>query len=91
MENCEILRQGRNIRVEMIHADNEFKLLITDDEYKYQLEMNFSAPEEYALDVEWGNRILQYRFIAGYYHLPFKVITWVMIWHLAMRCVRNVD
>ena len=48
-----------DISITMIHADNEFQAIEEAMEDEYDLEFNFSAPDEHVPDIERENRVLQ--------------------------------
>ena len=77
------------IRIAMIHADKEFKPRFEEVEDRWDIALNFSAPDEHVPDIERENRTLQDRFRVALYRLPFKIIPRLMIRELAMRVTWN--
>ena len=78
-----------DIRVSLIHADNEFRSIMSELVDVWDVEINFSMPGEHVPDIERMNRTLQERFRVALYRLPYKIIPKVMIVRLTIRITRT--
>ena len=56
-----------DIYVTQIHCDNEFKKIFRELDEDWDIEFNYSNPQEHVLDIEHENRVLQERFRVGLY------------------------
>ena len=48
-----------NVRIRTIHADNEFRSVMSNLEEEWEVDFNFSNPKEHVPDIERGNGTLQ--------------------------------
>ena len=80
-----------DIRINLIHTDNEFKEIEELVDEKWSIDFNFSAPDEHVGDIERSNRTLGERYRAEYHRLPYKLIPRQMIRGLMSRCAFNRD
>ena len=78
-----------DIYITRIHADNEFKSVFRELDETWDVDFNYSSPQEHVPDIEHENRVLQERFRVGMYRLPCKMLPKAMIWYLALRVTRN--
>ena len=77
-----------DIIISCIHAENEFKTLLSELEDGWDVEMNFSLPGAHVLDIKRANKVLQERSRKVLYRLPFKLIPRSMIKFLALRVTK---
>ena len=80
-----------NILISCIHANSEFKTLLSKLNHGWDVNMNFSLPGAHVPDIERANCVLQERFQTALYHLPFKLIPQAMIKFLSLRVTRHVN
>ena len=73
----------------MVHADNEFRSVMSNLEEEWEVDFNFSNPKEHVPDIERENRTLQERFRVLLYRLPFAKIPRVMIRYAPLRMTKN--
>ena len=59
-----------DIYIMRIHADNELKSIFRELDKTWDVNFNFSLPQEDVPDIEHENRVLQERFRVGLYRLP---------------------
>ena len=78
-----------DILISRIHADNEFKTLLSELEDGWDVEINFSLPGAHVPDIKRHNRVLQERFRIVLYCLPFKSIPRSTIKFLALHVTRH--
>ena len=78
-----------DVRITMIHADNEFRSI--EDEIKEDLKIpfNFANPDEHVGDIERENRVLEERFRVEYHRLPFLIFPRQMIRESLARITFN--
>ena len=72
-----------------IHCDNEFKKIFRELDESWDIEFNYSNPQEHVPDIERENRVLQEQFRVGLYRVTFKVIPKTMIQYLVLRVTKN--
>ena len=78
-----------DIYITRIHTDNKFQSVSQELDETWDVEFNFSLPQEHVPDIEHENRVLQERFCVGLYRLPYKILPKLMIRYLALRITRN--
>ena len=89
LDNILRLYNKAGIYVTVIHADNEFRKIFRDIDEDWEVESNFSLPQEHVPDIEHENRVLQERFRVRLYILPYTKLPKAMIQYLALRVTRN--
>ena len=93
--NCEQLMSGlddiihhfnniNGIEITWLHLDNEFRPLKKQLESRWDLKVNFCAPDEHVGNIERLNRTIEDRFRVKYHRMPYDVIPRPMIRHLTM-------
>ena len=78
-----------NILISGIHAENEFKTLLSELEDRWDVEMNLSLPGAHVHDIERADQVLQERFRTALYCFPFKLVLRAMIKFLALHVTRH--
>ena len=78
-----------DIYITRIHADNKYKSVSWELDESWDVEFNFSLPQERFPGIEHENRVLHERFFVGLYFLPYKILPKSMIRYLALRVTRN--
>ena len=70
LDNILRLYNTADIYITRIHADNEFKSVLRELDETWDVEFNFSSPQEHVPDIEHDNYILRERLRVGIYCLP---------------------
>ena len=68
-----------NVSIRTIHADNEFRTVMSKLEEKWDVDFNFCNPKEHVLDIERENRTLKEQFCVLLHRSLFKAIPHTMI------------
>jgi hypothetical protein len=77
------------IRVDYIHADNEFRPLLDPLQDEFQIQFNFANPGDHVPEAERNNRVIKERIRATYHRLPFTHLPKQMVIALVQESAKK--
>jgi len=79
------------MKVERIHADNEFRAVLDDIRDILGVQVNYANPQEHVPEAERNNRTIKERIRATYHRLPFTKLPRIMVKILAMEAAKKCN
>ena len=83
--------QKVEIKITMIHVDNEFRGVEDLVDEKFKIDFNFLAPDEHVGDIEGSNRVIGESYRCEYHRSPYRLFPRQMIRGLMSRCAFSLD
>ena len=77
--------------IKTIHCDGEYRNMMDKVKDDLNVHMNYANPGDHVPEAERNIRTLKERFRAAYHRLPYKAIPAIMIRHLAMKCMHDLN
>lgn len=78
-------------KIRCIHVDNEFRPLMDSLNMQYNVEMNFTNPQEHVPEAERNNRVIKERVRALYHRLPFQRLPRILIRAMVQEAAKKLN